>query len=452
MHTHIMPRLFKKIVATLTLCLFVWWQFATAQTFVWIGGDIDFTISEITTSAVDGEVFLNEKPSVTITIQNIGDGDADTLGSPLPTGTIICERRPTVGDPVLLYDPVIDQWMRIETSSQIPFTAELSNAFSQEAGEKLIRCEINRNREFAESDFTNNSIDVTLTVVDTPPGRFDIALDKSTKSIEQKIDTAIPLIGADGINEFIVRTLTNIIIPLVIIGWIILALIGFFQLMTSESSEESAKATNYITRWVAWIVIMTAAYFISSTIFEDILDFGLVTEFEWVLFSRDIYERIAFPFLKLLFFLLIGVLFVMLLIRVFSFLWSSSEDNIKASRTIIVRNIVGILVIIGAKELIEAAFGTQQQVINELATSTSEIGSAFFENKNIPILYEVINRVLWLTAFIIMIIIIVQTFRLLTQPEKEENITSIRKSILYMLAWILIIGAGYLVTNFLIIT
>jgi hypothetical protein len=56
-----------------------------------------------------------------------------------------------------------------------------------------------------------------------------------------------------------------------------------------------------------------------------------------------------------------------------------------------------------------------------------------------------------LTALIVLIIILVQTFEILTNPDKAENRQKIWKSILYIFIGILIIGAWYLITNFLII-
>jgi hypothetical protein len=58
---------------------------------------------------------------------------------------------------------------------------------------------------------------------------------------------------------------------------------------------------------------------------------------------------------------------------------------------------------------------------------------------------------MWLTSLVVLIIILVQTFEILMNPDKAENRQKIWKSILYIFIGILIIGSWYLITNFLII-
>lgn len=109
-----------------------------------------------------------------------------------------------------------------------------------------------------------------------------------------------------------------------------------------------------------------------------------------------------------------------------------------------------MLLIIGARQLVEAIYGKRAEVTQEIS-NLGEIGSGILADKSIPILYQVINRVMGLTAMAILIVIIFQTFQLLLKPDKPEQMTSIKNSLLYIFIGILIIGAGYLITNFLII-
>lgn len=48
-------------------------------------------------------------------------------------------------------------------------------------------------------------------------------------------------------------------------------------------------------------------------------------------------------------------------------------------------------------------------------------------------MYEVINWVIGLTAFVILVIIIWQTFKLLVNPQSDDNVKSIGNSVLYIL-------------------
>jgi len=57
-----------------------------------------------------------------------------------------------------------------------------------------------------------------------------------------------------------------------------------------------------------------------------------------------------------------------------------------------------------------------------------------------------------LTSLVVLIIIIFQTFQLLMKPDSPEQMTSLKNSLIYVLIGLIIIGAGYLITNFLIIS
>ncbi|USN57394.1 MAG: hypothetical protein H6766_02915 [Candidatus Peribacteria bacterium] len=71
-------------------------------------------------------------------------------------------------------------------------------------------------------------------------------------------------------------------------------------------------------------------------------------------------------------------MFVVLLVRVFGFLFKPSEDNGKQSLAIIGWNALGILVIIGAKFVVELIYGKKEDIVNQNATQLNEIGTAIF--------------------------------------------------------------------------
>lgn len=110
-----------------------------------------------------------------------------------------------------------------------------------------------------------------------------------------------------------------------------------------------------------------------------------------------------------------------------------------------------MLVIIGAKQIVEAIYGKQSEVINPNATNLGEIGSGILANKHIPIIYQVMNYALGIASLVILIIIIVQTVKLLMKPDDPAQVKSIKNSLLYMFIGILILGAAYLIVNFAII-
>jgi len=109
-----------------------------------------------------------------------------------------------------------------------------------------------------------------------------------------------------------------------------------------------------------------------------------------------------------------------------------------------------MLVIIGAKQIVEAIYGKADQVTREIS-NLGEIGSGILADKNIPILYHIINRVMGLTSLAVLIIIIFQTISLLMKPDSPDQMKSLKNSLLYVFIGLMIIGAGYLITNFLIV-
>ena len=109
-----------------------------------------------------------------------------------------------------------------------------------------------------------------------------------------------------------------------------------------------------------------------------------------------------------------------------------------------------MIVIIGAKQIVEAIYGKSEQVTKDIS-NLGDIGTGILANKNIPIIYTIINRALGLASFVILVVIIFQTVSLLLNPDSPEQIKKIKNSLLYIFIGVVIIGTGYLITNFLIV-
>ena len=167
--------------------------------------------------------------------------------------------------------------------------------------------------------------------------------------------------------------------------------------------------------------------------------------------ANSLYENIALPFIKFAVYLVIGILFFVLAARVFSFLTSNDEGTRKKAVGMIARTVGGILIIMAAKQLVEAVFGKRHNVMEQNADTLGDIGSSIFETQTIPILYQIINRVMGLATLAVLVIIIFQTFQLLTKPDDAEVIKKIKKTIMYVAIGVVIIGAGYVISNVLLI-
>jgi hypothetical protein len=90
--------------------------------------------------------------------------------------------------------------------------------------------------------------------------------------------------------------------------------------------------------------------------------------------------------------------------------------------------------------------------LNNRAANIGEIWVGALSDKNIEFFYQVINRVLGLTTFIILVLIVIQVFQMLINPDDEGLFTKIKNTFLYVFIGVLVIGAGYLIANFFIIT
>jgi hypothetical protein len=143
------------------------------------------------------------------------------------------------------------------------------------------------------------------------------------------------------------------------------------------------------------------------------------------------------------------MMFVMLLSRVFKFIFAPSDEIKDQSITIIVYNVVAILIILLAKQLVEFVYGKKADILNQNAQNLGQIGTGLLSN-NLPLIYSIINRVLGLAAFVILVLIIMESYMLLTQPDDEEALGKIKNTIGYAFLGLVVIGTGYVITNFLL--
>ncbi len=225
-----------------------------------------------------------------------------------------------------------------------------------------------------------------------------------------------------------------------------------YQVMTSTSADDTSKGVNYVIRWVVGIIVMLSGQFIGTIIFQDIFQGGRLASFRGVQTAQQIYEKIVFPFLKLVIYISLWALFIVLLTKTLQYITNPGETIQKQAINTIVFTVVGMLLIFGSKTIVELVYGTQQQVLNNRAANIGEIWAGALSDKNVEFFYQVINRILGLTTFIILVLIVVQVFQMLINPDDEALFTKIKNTFLYVFIGVLVIGAGYLIANFFIIT
>ncbi len=284
--------------------------------------------------------------------------------------------------------------------------------------------------------------------------RFDDALNDSVTSVSQNIDLTHNGVQwwAEWLRDFIIDIVKKIVTPLVIIVGVLLAILWFYDMFGSSKAEEQSKGFNYVLRGVVGIIVMVSANFLADTLVNG----GIFTyDGSWQLLgnitAQKIYERLMFPFIKFAMYLVLGILFLIALVRTVWLLTSGKDDGAKKATTIIQRNAFWILVIIFAKKLIETIYGTQAQNTSASSTNLWQIGSGILANKQVPYVYTIVNYAMWLIGLVILIMIILQAVQLLTNPTDEGIQKKMRKNVIYIVIGLVIIGTAYVVTNFLIV-
>lgn len=281
--------------------------------------------------------------------------------------------------------------------------------------------------------------------------RFDQGMSQSTQVLQGRLDPTVAKIGVWWLSDLVISVLTRIIIPIVIAIGILTVIIGMYSVMTSTSDKDTSKGTNYIIRWTIGIIVMMSAQFIGTTLFTDIFGSGQMSSLNGVQIAQQVYEKILFPFLTLFIYLSLGILFIVLLTKTIQYITNTAESIQKQAINTILFTVVGILMIIWSKQIVELVYGTQQQVLNRNASNIGEIWVWALSDKNIEFFYQIINRVLGLTTFIILLLIVIQVFQMIINPDDENLFTKVKNTFIYVFIGILIIWAGYLIANFFII-
>ena len=139
--------------------------------------------------------------------------------------------------------------------------------------------------------------------------------------------------------------------------------------------------------------------------------------------------------------------------RVFTYITSQDEGVKKKAIGVISWTTIGIVIISAAKQIVEAVYGKQEQVLKDGTTvqNLSQVWSNILNPKSIPILFQVINWSLWIISLVLLIIIIMQTYTMLTKPDDEATFKNLKQTIVYALLGLLLIGAAYLIANLLIL-
>ncbi len=279
---------------------------------------------------------------------------------------------------------------------------------------------------------------------------------------------------AEGIRDLLITIAVTILIPVFVFAGIIIAILWFYKLMTSEAEDETSKAWNYIIYGVIWVMIMISAWYITNLLVgadgsgsaSSVFDFEGRSELDGPALAAQIYEMIAYPLLKIFLNLAMGILFIIVMVNAFKMIFSPDDNIVSKAWSILVYSIIWVLAILLSKNIVELVYGNYEQVIVKLNPGEEwELGEVWLlfgglggdwwvtiRASALERIRWVINRVLWLATFIVTVIIIYLGYMMLIKPNDEDSTKKIKSYLIYMIIGIFIIGFSYLLSRMLIVT
>ena len=279
--------------------------------------------------------------------------------------------------------------------------------------------------------------------------RFETELLEAVEPLSWHLDAAQPNDPnwwGNTVANFVFKFLQNIVIPLAISVWVVMWIVWAYKLLFSSDEKEVSSWLKMIAFWVIWIIIMISARYIWKVLFEDIFYSWEVSWMNWIQFSKDIYDKLVYPFIKIVLYLALAVIFILLVWKSISLLTTTDWTSHKKALWMIWWCALAILIIIGAKNIVEAIYWKQETVFRSVS-NLWDIWSGVLSDTHIPILYNVMTRVLSIIWLVIFLLLLVQWFKILLNPGKAENFQKLWKSILYALIWLFVIWIGYLLAN-----
>lgn len=400
---------------------------------------VDLSLESIVIPGGTG-VYQYTTPSATLIIRNNGT-DAATLSTSTSTWFITCK---VWLDTVFASNPISTLIINSNTTIQFPIT--LSTLASTNLGNQTLTCTL---WNYSGRTISNNTNSFSYVVLERAWGRFDTILDTVRDPIKNKIDWPVAELWVWGFKSFVYSLIDRFAVRAAVLVGVLFSLLALFKIMFSEDEKSLWQVKGLILWWVVGIFIILSAKFIGKILYTDILSSGEigVNDFSAIKMMWQLYDLILYPLLKVAFYIMMSVLFVILLIRVFSFVTSSEEEIRKKSMQIIVSTTLWLFIMIASKQLVEWVYGKEALIRNSAAVTVTDVGSSFLSNANIPILYDIIQRVMWLSWFVILALIIFQTFKMLTNPTDEKVLWDMRKTLFYAILGMLVIWAGYLIVN-----
>ena len=253
--------------------------------------------------------------------------------------------------------------------------------------------------------------------------------------------------------------LIEYVIYIFIALWIAVAFVWWYKIMASSKDDSTKDWIRLVIFWIVGVIIMVSARFIAGALVWD--NWVISEEFtnilgeengpSWVQIAANLYEKVLYPFIKLLLYFVIWILFFIMAAKVIKFATSTDDSTKKKSLGVILWSVVWIFVVMWSKQIVEAVMWKQESVLNDAANNISDMWNSILEFERIQLISQIINWVMWLTVFVIVVLIIVQWYKMFTKPDDPKNRESLKKTLLYVIIWVLVIGASYVISNVLVV-
>lgn len=263
-----------------------------------------------------------------------------------------------------------------------------------------------------------------------------------------------------------VNKIVGYVIDVFIVIWIAVAFFGGYKIMVSDKEESMKEWITLVLFGIIWIIIMVSARFLATSL---VWDNGIITEQfvnidqnkqpNWIVFADKLYENIMYPFIKLALYFVIWILFFIMVGKVVWFVTATDDSSKKKAWWIIIWCIVGILIVMWSKQIVEAVMWKQDDVLKivkewswETApTRIDDQWNPILEFGSVPLIAQIINWVMGLTMLAIVVLIIIQWYQIFTKPDDPKTRENLKKAILYIVIWVLVIGAAYVISNVLVL-